>query len=409
MMAKYFDGMSSALETRFHRHPTAKNKFALEVVKLGQRLYSGTNRLAWCGVAAPFDVLNAMGINACFVEFVGGMLASMGGAGPFLEEAEQVGFLADGCGYHRAVIGAAEKHMMPVPELVIATSSPCTGGIAAVEHLARKFDCPLYTLNVPPEDTQPAIQYLTEQIKGMVDFVTARTGRTLDEDRLRQAMERTNVAREYMLEAFQLAQRVPSPANGSDLRNFGIVMALFLGTETGVEIAEAYRNEFSARVERGVGGTANEQFRLMWLQSCIQFRNPLIRMLEDDYQASVVVDELNDIFWDPIDVDDPYTGLARRMIALPFNGMADRRLKHIKKLVHAYKIDGAINPCHWGCRQGTGARGLVETTLKELDVPVINLEVDCVDSRNFAEGQLKTRLEAFMEMLASRRDRRSVN
>jgi benzoyl-CoA reductase/2-hydroxyglutaryl-CoA dehydratase subunit BcrC/BadD/HgdB len=30
---------------------------------------------------------------------------------------------------------------------------------------------------------------------------------------------------------------------------------------------------------------------------------------------------------------------------------------------------------------------------------VVNLEVDCVDTRNFAEGQLRTRLEAFMEML----------
>jgi benzoyl-CoA reductase/2-hydroxyglutaryl-CoA dehydratase subunit BcrC/BadD/HgdB len=34
-------------------------------------------------------------------------------------------------------------------------------------------------------------------------------------------------------------------------------------------------------------------------------------------------------------------------------------------------------------------------------IPVVNLEVDCVDTRNFAEGQLKTRLEAFMEMLRS--------
>jgi len=29
--------------------------------------------------------------------------------------------------------------------------------------------------------------------------------------------------------------------------------------------------------------------------------------------------------------------------------------------------------------------------------------VDCVDSRNFSEGQLKTRLEAFAEMLEGRK------
>jgi benzoyl-CoA reductase/2-hydroxyglutaryl-CoA dehydratase subunit BcrC/BadD/HgdB len=65
-------------------------------------------------------------------------------------------------------------------------------------------------------------------------------------------------------------------------------------------------------------------------------------------------------------------------------------------------VDGVINPCHWGCRQGTGARGLVTEGLKQIGVPVLNLEVDCADPRNFAEGQLKTRLEAFVEMLTSR-------
>jgi benzoyl-CoA reductase/2-hydroxyglutaryl-CoA dehydratase subunit BcrC/BadD/HgdB len=70
-------------------------------------------------------------------------------------------------------------------------------------------------------------------------------------------------------------------------------------------------------------------------------------------------------------------------------------------LARAYKLDGAINPCHWGCRQGTGARGLISDGLKEINVPVLNLEVDCVDTRNFAEGQLRTRIEAFMEMLES--------
>ena len=40
--------------------------------------------------------------------------------------------------------------------------------------------------------------------------------------------------------------------------------------------------------------------------------------------------------------------------------------------------------------------------LKEVGVPVLNLEVDCVDDRNFAAGQMRTRLEAFAEMLAGR-------
>jgi benzoyl-CoA reductase/2-hydroxyglutaryl-CoA dehydratase subunit BcrC/BadD/HgdB len=40
--------------------------------------------------------------------------------------------------------------------------------------------------------------------------------------------------------------------------------------------------------------------------------------------------------------------------------------------------------------------------LKEIGVPMLNLEVDCVDARSFSEGQLRTRLEAFLEMIANR-------
>jgi benzoyl-CoA reductase/2-hydroxyglutaryl-CoA dehydratase subunit BcrC/BadD/HgdB len=409
MMQQFFDDMAANMEARFLDQRTARLRFTLENARLCQRLYSNTHRLAWCGVCAPFDLLNAMGISSCFIEFLGGVFVAAGSAGQFLEEAEHVGFMADSCGWHRAVIGAAAKGMMPIPDVMIATSNPCSGGVAAVEHLARTFGSPLYVLAIPPDDSESSVRYLADQIRHMVDFVSAHTGAVLDQDRLRYAMQKTNEAREAAIEVFRLAQRTPSPVRAADLRNFGITLPLFLGTDAGVEITQAYRDEFAARLEQGISGVQGERFRLIWLQEAIQFKHPLIKMLEQDYQASVVVEELDDIYWEPIDAEDPYTGLARRTIAFPFNGQTDRRLKHIKKLVQAYKIDGAINPCHWGCRQGTGARGLINEALKELDVPVINLEVDCADSRNFSEGQLRTRLEAFMEVLGSRPGRRSTN
>ena len=75
-------------------------------------------------------------------------------------------------------------------------------------------------------------------------------------------------------------------------------------------------------------------------------------------------------------------------------------MKHLQALARRYRIHGAINPCNWGCRQGAGARGLIEAGLREIGVPVLNLEVDCVDESKFTEGQARTRLEAFLEMIA---------
>jgi benzoyl-CoA reductase/2-hydroxyglutaryl-CoA dehydratase subunit BcrC/BadD/HgdB len=404
MMYQYFKDMADGIEAKILQDPDLPNprkKYALETARLGSRLYSGNNTVAWCGLAVPFNLLNAMGITSCFVEFVGAVLAATGTADPFLEEAEQAGFVGDTCGYHRSVIGAARKKIMPEPDFLIATTCPCSGGIAIMENLADLFDKDLFVLNVPQEDSEQNVAYLADQIRDMVEFVTRHTGEPLDEDKLRQTVESTNRTRKIMKDVYQLAQNIPSPTDGRLLTNFGLVMPLFCGTEAAVEIARAYKDEFTARVDNGIPGVPGEKLRLLWIQNRIQFNNPLVELLEKEYRANIVSDELNDIFWDPIDPQDPYPGLARRAIAIPLNGSIQRRIEHLQKLARAYSLDGAINPCNWGCRQGTGARGLISEGLKEIGVPVLNLEVDCVDQRNFAEGQLRTRIEAFVEMLHS--------
>jgi len=405
MMYQYFKDMADGIEAKILHDsslPNPRKKYALETARLGSRLYSGENRVAWCGIAVPFDLLSAMGITSCFVEFVGAVLASTGMADPFLEEAEQAGFVGDTCGYHRSVIGAARKGIMPVPDFLIATTCPCSGGVAVLEHLAKMFNKDLFVLNVPQEGSEQSIQYLADQIKDMVDFISQRTGEPLDESKLHQAVEKTNSALQIMKDMYRLVQKLPSPTDGRLLINFGIVMLLFLGTDSAIEIAQAYKDEFTARIDNGIQGVPDEKLRLLWIQNRIQFKNPLVEMLEKEYRANIVSDELNDIYWDAVDPENPYVGMARRAIAQPLNGSMQRRIDHLQKLARNYRLDGAINPCHWGCRQGTGARGLISDGLREIGVPVLNLEVDCVDTRNYAEGQLRTRIEAFIEMLESR-------
>lgn len=406
MMLQYFKDLESGIAEKIKQNPDAPNarkKYALEVARLGTRLYSGEKNVAWCGVTAPFDLLSAMGVTSCFVEFIGAMLAKTGAIGTFLDHAEHSGYASDICGYHRSVLGSAKQGLMPVPDFLIATSCPCTGGLAVMENLAELFKKDLFVLHIPQDESEKSVKYLADQIEQMTRFVSSHTGRPLDKAALGRAIENTNQAREIMKEVFELAGNIPSPTNGHDLSNFGIVMALLLGTESAVEISKAYRDEFAARNRDMKPGMPGEKYRFMWIQNRIQFKSPLDKLLREQYRANIVVDELNSITWEPIDPDDPYMGLARRAISIPFNGTIRRRIDHLKKLALSYKIDGAINPCHRGCRQGAGARGLIGEGLKEIGIPVLNLEVDVVDPRDFAEGQLSTRIEAFIEMLEAKK------
>lgn len=404
-MFNFFDEMEKGIEASIIRdggQASPRKRYTLEVARLGRRLYSGEDKMAWCGVVAPFDLLAAMGVTSCFVEFVGAMLASTGMVGEFIENADQAGFSSDACSFHRSVLGAAAKKMMPVPDVLIATTNPCSGGLAVIENLARTFSRPLFVLQVPQDESGGNVPYLADQIRRMARFVTDHTGLPLDKERLRRAIENTNRVHAIGSEVYELAKHVPSPASSKDLANFGIVMALFLGSDGSVEVAESYRDAFKSRIAAEKSGVPGEKIRLLWIQNRIQFRHPLEKMLEEQYGAAIVIDELNDFDWDPIDPDEPFEGLARRAISIPFNGTIASRVEHLRKLARQYRVHGAVNPCNWGCRQGTGARGLIEAGLKEIGVPVLNLEVDCVDDRKFTEGQVRTRLEAFLEMLEGR-------
>ncbi len=405
MMEQYFIDLINGIETKIKDNPDQKSPrkvFALEAARLGRRLYARETPIAWCGVTAPFDLLSTMGVTSCYVEFVGGLLASTGMEGAFLEQAEQLGYGRDTCAYHRAVIGAAHNDLMPEPDFLVGTSVPCSGGIAAVENLARYYEKDLFVLNVPQPDNPAGVQYLADQLKDLAAFVSDHTGQPLDRKKLRQNMELSNQACELMAEVYRLAGHEPTPTRSKELANFGIVLPLLFGSQAAIEVAQVYRDKYLQRIDNFSDATSKERIRLMWIQNRIQFKQSTINWLESDHGAVIVSDELNHITWDEIDPDDPWMGMARRSMAICLNGTVERRVRLLQDLAQRSRVHGAINPCHWGCRQATGARGLVAEGLKKIGVPVLNLEVDCVDGRNFSEGQMKTRLEAFLEVLSER-------
>lgn len=402
MMYDYFDKTIIGINEKLDQDPegiNARKKYVLELSRLGKKLYSKNETIAWCGVTAPFDLLSAMGVTSCFVEFVGALLSSTNTAGSFLEEAEDSGFATDSCAYHRAVIGAVIKNAMPEPDFIIGTSSPCTAGLAIMENFAHQYKKDFFILNVPQNNTSDAITYLAAQIEEMTRFISDHTHRPLSREKLGTALTHFNTCTRLVKDIYDLAKTKPSPVDNNFLKDFGTVISLLMGTQEGVDICRVFKDELLHRMNTGQHLASNETIRLMWIQNRIQYPFPINGML-DDLGARIVVDELNNVTWEEMDPDNPFESMAKRMISIPFSMNTTERIKAMKDLAMDYQIDGAINPCHWGCRQGTGARGLISKGMQDIDIPVLNLEIDCVDSRNLAKGQIETRIEAFIEMLS---------
>ncbi|MFX1496917.1 MAG: 2-hydroxyacyl-CoA dehydratase subunit D [Promethearchaeota archaeon] len=400
ILKKYFFQLESALKQKMESKLTARRKFVYEIARIGSRIFNDDWSTGWTTVFVPYEILNSMNVSGMFVEFFGAMLSGTGMARKYFELAESKGYSTDSCSYHRTIIGAAMDGLIPEPEILIGASIPCNGGVKALKRIGEIFNKEVFILNIPIEITSKSVDYLVEQYEQMIDYIEENTGRKLDYQKLKHTIDYNNQAREYLLEVEELCKHVPSPSTSNDLKNF-IIFILLLGTKEGVEVAKLYRDEFQNRINNNIFGLPKENYRLLWIQNRIQFKTDLLDILEEKYGANVVIDELNHIWWDNLDNNDPLRSLAYRVITHPLVGPVERRLKVLTQLAKEFNVDGAINPAHWGCRQSSGARVLFKEALQKVGVPLIHLDVDCIDERNYSYGQILTRLEAFMEMLAA--------
>ena len=99
------------------------------------------------------------------------------------------------------------------------------------------------------------------------------------------------------------------------------------------------------------------------------------------------------------DPTKPYEAMARRLVYSPFNGPAQRRIDRALEMAKTVGADGAVWFCHWGCKQSSGGVMLLKEAMREENVPMLILDGDALDRRNSHDGQIKTRLQAFLELI----------
>ena len=89
------------------------------------------------------------------------------------------------------------------------------------------------------------------------------------------------------------------------------------------------------------------------------------------------------------------------MGVMSMQGPIQRRVDRVLRHIELYQCTGAVHFSHWGCRQSTGALRVIRTQLRKAGIPLLVLDGDCVDPTNLQLGPLRTRVDAFIEMLTN--------
>lgn len=370
-------------------------RFGLSLTK---RAYSGSNAV-WTNAFAPTEIVYAMDLVPFSPEIASATAASMGLSEFLLDTAEANWHSPDTCTFHRCALGGALAGYLPKPIGLGCTAHVCDGTEKLFSSISSIYGTPTFLIDTPFLDDASALEYLTSEMERFAWYLEKRSGKRLKEGKLERALSYSNEARRWMLEVNRLRRSRPAPMKGSEA--FGFLFLIFVGqgSKEAVEIYHALFEELEERVRTGWEGGRSERYRLLWLHLKPYYPNTILTRLEDELGAIIAFEEMNYVYWNELDISRPFESLARKALAHFGYGPVQRRIDTITELVDDYSIDGVVHFSHWGCRQSCGAVQMIREALRSIGVSFLNLEGDCIDNRHRSEGQLNTRIDAFIELL----------
>lgn len=351
---------------------------------------------------------------------------------PFLEAAEAEGYALETCGYIRTGLGfsclwqklgvapEAPEGGMPEPDLLITNSANCDPRQKFMQALQRYWDVPMFCMDVvwPPQgaDLEEVkgyyLQYLTEELRSLVAFLEEHTGKKLDKDRLWHYLRLQNEVMRVYHEIGQLRKAIPCPMGCLDAFPLVLPVTFYSCEPESLEFLTRVRDEVKERVEKKIGAIEPEKYRLHWgMAPPPWYALPLFSYLED--KGAVIVGEHSYYLGQPsqIELADPVETLAWRQWERYNEKYCNVAFPNIPKLyaqwIQEAKIDGLIFQINPTCRDGTANiyyKDEVETILQR-KIPAIFIESDMVDARTYSEAEVKAKVDAFIDVLASAKER----
>lgn len=259
-----------------------------------------------------------------------------------------------------------------------------------------------YMLEVPKNRDEAAIEYYASQLRKFTSALEQEFGVKITAASLNQAVKTANQVRKLMQQIYKLQRDVPLPLPGSEVFQFGLE-GMRMDKESFVGKLRKYYSKAKSQVKQ-CGGKGKVR---VLISGNVVDRPELFYLIEAagaDVAATDLCTAMR--YFDYLveeNSDDPYMALARRYLGkLRCARMTclGEHLAELEELIKTYAVDGVVYTSVKFCDQHLFNASYFMEKLKGEGVPVLFLENDYTWGNI---GQLKTRVEAFVEMLDSGR------
>ena len=356
------------------------------------RSFSDAENSALISVFLPCEIIRAFGMNTIFAEGFSGYMTGAYAEKAFVEAAEAAGIAETYCSYHKILMGAAFSGVLPKPKFIINTSMICDANNLTFRALADYYDVPQFYIDIPTSADEESIKYVADQLREMTAFIEEHTGRKLDENVLKQYAVRTKETIDNFKECLELKKDTTIPNDITSEMYEVFLTHPMLGTEETLKYSQMLKEDLkNAPKKSGI--------RLLWMHTIPYFQMPLRDRLNFNEKCQIISCDMNFENFVDTDPEKPYESMAKRLVMSSFNGHSDNRINRAAEVAKQLDVDGIIYFCHWGCKQTMGAAVNAKRKLEEMGFPTLVLNGDGGDRRNTSDGQILTRLDAFIEML----------
>ena len=319
------------------------------------------------------------------------------------------------CPVIRSTIGVKMIDLSPYLELsdALITTLTCDGMTKLSEILG--YYKPVWTLCPPRiKDSEQSMAFWKEELKTLKDNIEKLTGTKITSKKLRSAIELMHKA----AKAFRKLQDVRKGNPVIMGRDAMLVnqTSMWDDIERWTRKTEELCSELEKRAQEKAWACPPDTPRVMITGTPIIWPDnwKLPNLVEEaNPQGVIVVDELcsgDRFLYDPVGVDewnmdDMFNAVAERYL-LPSTCPCftsedgnENRVNWLISKVKEFRVDGVIYYVVRGCMLYAMEYMRIKKALDQLNVPVYYLDTDYTREDT---GQIKTRVEAFLEMLKSR-------
>jgi benzoyl-CoA reductase/2-hydroxyglutaryl-CoA dehydratase subunit BcrC/BadD/HgdB len=335
----------------------------------------------------------------------GGIAAGLCGGSQFWVPGGERVLPANTCPLIKASVGARLDKTCPFFQIadMYVGETTCDGKKKAWEILSKEV--PLHVIDVPQMKRAKDIAAFEGEIFDFIQVVENLTGNKVTAEKLGEAIKLINNKRKALQRLYNARKASPVPISGKDAL---LVTQIAFYDDPGrcAQMANRLADELEQRISKGEGVFPQDALRIMISGTPMAIPNWKLHHIVESFGAAVVVEEscTGTRYFENL-VDETGQTLEEQVRALAERYMKTNcacftpnpgRIDDIIRLAGEYQVDGIIEVNLQFCNLYSTESYLVKQALAEHGLPVLHIETDYSEQDY---EQLKTRIEAFFEML----------